>query len=143
MNHNKLQEYTLKNLCHNWPKVLEIGPYGGSFRFDVIDVNRRDRKVKIFEVKTNRSDFLGDEKWERYLDYCDYFAFVCPKGVIKKSDLPEKIGLVYIEKSKSRRSWETDLKHEYIRKSYKLREGENLEGYIKVLEAVASRRANE
>ena len=138
MNHQRLQEYTLRNLCHNWPKVSEIGPYGENIRFDVVDVNRRERKVKIFEIKTSRSDFLGDDKWEKYLKYCDYFAFVCPEGVIKPDELPENIGLVYVEQGVS---WHEDLRHEYIRNSSRL--DRDLEGYINVLEQIASRKANE
>ncbi len=141
MNHDRLQKYTLRNLCHNWPKALEIGPYGDSIRFDVVDVNRRDRGVKIFEIKTSRSDFLGDNKWEKYLDYCDYLAFVCPEDIIKPEELPEKVGLVYVKRTGEDDIW--GIEHNIIKRSYKLREEKNLEGYIKVLEAIASRRAND
>lgn len=122
--------------------MQEIGPYGEDIRFDVVDVNRRDREIKIFEIKTSRNDFLRDDKWEKYLDYCEYFAFVCPKDVIKESELPEKIGLVYIEECNKETDWKINLRHEYIKRSFRLRDETNLDNYTKVLEQIASRRAN-
>jgi len=47
-----------------------------------------------YEIKVNRNDFLKDEKWRLYLDYCTDFYFVCPRGLIDKSELPAEIGLV-------------------------------------------------
>jgi DNA repair protein MmcB-like len=53
-----------------------------------------------YEIKCSRQDFLGDEKWPGYMDYCHRFSFACPKGVITKDDiqnLPIKgVGLVTI-----------------------------------------------
>jgi len=49
-----------------------------------------------YEIKVSRSDFLGDDKWEEYLPYCEYFFFACPKGMIKPDELPDGIGLVYV-----------------------------------------------
>lgn len=48
-----------------------------------------------YEVKVDRSDFVNDNKWPKYLPYCNSFYFVCPKDVIKESEVPEGAGLYY------------------------------------------------
>lgn len=50
----------------------------------------------IYEIKVDRSDFLNDEKWMKYLRYCHEFYFVCPKGLISPTELPAEVGLYYI-----------------------------------------------
>ena len=47
-----------------------------------------------YEIKVSRSDFLRDEKWHKYLNYCHMFSFVCPPDVIKKEEIPDQVGLV-------------------------------------------------
>ena len=68
-------------------------------RFDCIIFNGMHRKIKGYEFKINRSDFLTEirtGKWKRYLTYCHTFSFVCPKGLIDKNEVPSKIGLLWI-----------------------------------------------
>lgn len=48
-----------------------------------------------YEIKVSRSDFLQDAKWHLYLQYCNEFYFVVPKGLISKNELPENVGLIY------------------------------------------------
>lgn len=51
-----------------------------------------------YEIKTSRSDFLQDEKWRGYLNYCHKFYFVCPKGMISRKEIEnmdENVGLIY------------------------------------------------
>ncbi len=48
-----------------------------------------------YEIKVSRSDFEHDQKWIEYLDYCHEFYFVCPPGLIKSTELPREIGLVW------------------------------------------------
>jgi len=48
-----------------------------------------------YEVKVDRGDFVNDNKWPKYLPYCNSFYFVCPKDVIKESEVPEGVGLYY------------------------------------------------
>ena len=53
-----------------------------------------------YEIKTSRSDFLSDKKWEKkYLPLCDRFYFVCPDGMIKPEELPDEAGLIYVFKN--------------------------------------------
>jgi hypothetical protein len=53
--------------------------------------------VTAFEVKISRSDFLRDNKWHLYADYCNYLYMVCPKGMIQANELPDIAGLMYYD----------------------------------------------
>ena len=62
--------------------VEEIGlPLEGStknFRADVYDINIKEEKITIFEVKSSKQDFDTDFKKGKYLNYllyCDYLYF--------------------------------------------------------------------
>jgi hypothetical protein len=52
-----------------------------------------------YEIKVSRADFSQDQKWVEYLDYCHSFYFVCPAGLIKSSELPEDVGLLWMTRS--------------------------------------------
>lgn len=47
-----------------------------------------------YEIKVNRGDFVNDQKWRYYLNYCTNFYFVCPPGLIDKEELPPEAGLL-------------------------------------------------
>lgn len=68
----------------------------GRLRADILNVSWDERLV-IVEIKTCRADFKSDDKWQGYLDYCDYFYFMCPDGEIDPKDLPAKVGLIYVK----------------------------------------------
>lgn len=59
---------------------------------------KRNKSVLI-ECKTSRSDFLVDKKKKvrvnPELGMGDFRFYLCPEGVIKPEDLPEKWGLIY------------------------------------------------
>ena len=55
-----------------------------------------------YEIKVSRQDFLNDHKWHNYLNYCNEFYFVCPSGLIDKSELPDEVGLIYVAKTGTR-----------------------------------------
>lgn len=55
-----------------------------------------------YEIKVSRSDFLGDNKWHLYLDYCNEFYFVCPQGIINPSEVGESAGLMWVSKNCAR-----------------------------------------
>lgn len=48
-----------------------------------------------YEVKVSRSDFVGDQKWPAYLNYCHQFNFVCPSKLIQPEELPAEVGLIW------------------------------------------------
>ncbi len=50
-----------------------------------------------YEVKVSRQDFLGDTKWDAYLPYCHRFYFACPAGVIRRDEVPDPAGLVWVD----------------------------------------------
>lgn len=50
-----------------------------------------------YEIKVDRSDFLNDNKWRNYLDFCSEFYFVVPQKipkVIEPNELPPEAGLL-------------------------------------------------
>ncbi|MBW2621307.1 MAG: MmcB family DNA repair protein [Deltaproteobacteria bacterium] len=55
-----------------------------------------------YEIKVTRSDFLGDQKWQAYLPFCNELMFVCPPGVIDKQEVPEQAGLIVCSKNGAR-----------------------------------------
>jgi hypothetical protein len=52
----------------------------------------------VVEAKASRSDFLADKKKPHRGTggIGNYRYFICPEGVINKSDLPEKWGLIWV-----------------------------------------------
>lgn len=71
----------------------------GLLIFDGLAITKSYTKPCIvgYEIKVSRSDFLGDNKWHLYLQYCNEFFFVVPKGLIRKDELPEGVGLIYYD----------------------------------------------
>lgn len=49
-----------------------------------------------YEIKVSRSDFVNDNKWRGYLDYCNSFYFVCPPKLIQPEELPKDTGLLWV-----------------------------------------------
>ncbi|MFZ5815333.1 MAG: MmcB family DNA repair protein [Bacillota bacterium] len=49
-----------------------------------------------YEVKVSRSDFLADDKWSNYLNYCHRFYWACPSGLIKPEEVADECGLVWV-----------------------------------------------
>lgn len=53
----------------------------------------------IFEVKVSRSDFRKDVdqgKYRKYLPHCSRFFWAVPKDLVKKDEVPEGTGLLYV-----------------------------------------------
>jgi len=50
--------------------------------------------ITVYEFKTSRADFFGDNKWGGYLDYCSHFYFVTAAGLVKKTEVPDPAGLM-------------------------------------------------
>jgi HAMP domain-containing protein len=66
-------------------------------RFDGLAIKKSWSKpcVTIYEVKVSRNDFLRDDKWPIYRDYCHRLYFACPIGLIQKEELAPDVGLVW------------------------------------------------
>lgn len=53
-----------------------------------------------YEIKVTRQDFETDQKWTGYLDLCHEFYFACPAGLIRATDLPQRVGIVWASKNR-------------------------------------------
>lgn len=67
-------------------------------RCDLIGLDPKGAVI-ILEIKTARSDLLGDAKWTDYLDYCDRFYWALPPEfdhdlVAREAFLPQRTGLI-------------------------------------------------
>lgn len=71
-------------------------------RLDAVAIKKSWKKPCItgYEVKVDRQDFLRDEKWPGYRQYCHRFYFSCPVGLIALEELPDDIGLIYYNPDK-------------------------------------------
>lgn len=78
---------------------VKNGPtvFGGLLVMDAVAIKKSWAKpcITIYEVKTSRNDFVRDEKWPQYKDYCHRMYFACPTGMISPAELPNDVGLVY------------------------------------------------
>ncbi len=54
-----------------------------------------------YEIKVSRADYLSDKKLLDYLRYCSHLYVVCPHGLIKKEEVPDPIGLLYVFKNEA------------------------------------------
>ncbi len=120
--------------------VTEFCPYGEARRVDMFYFNRWNRETRGYEIKISRADFLSDKKWESYLKYCTWFYFVAPEGIIKKEELPEKVGLMEIQII-PRESYGSDeetnyqLRHKFTKTARRLQDVAEKE-YIQLLEGL-------
>ncbi len=53
-----------------------------------------------YEVKVSRSDWLRDDKWPYYMQFCHKLFVACPAGLVAPEELPEGVGLVWYEHGK-------------------------------------------
>lgn len=79
-------------------------------RIDAALIDVRERWIMGFEVKVSRSDFLRDEKWQLYSQFCSSLAIVCPAGLIQKEEVADPFGLLYIDKDKYGATWKWEKK---------------------------------
>jgi len=47
-----------------------------------------------YEIKVTRGDFLGDRKWQGYLEMCNTLYFAAAPGIIHPNELPAEVGLM-------------------------------------------------
>ena len=80
--------------CKSGPTT--IAAKGALFIFDAIAIKKSWTRpcVTIYEIKVSRQDFLADEKWTAYKQFCNRFAFVCPRGLINPDELSNGCGLI-------------------------------------------------
>ena len=71
-------------------------------RIDAVIVDVHRRRVRGFEVKVTRSDFLHDTKWTDYAEFCSTLAIVCPEGLIDPSEVGDPFGVLYMTPTTTR-----------------------------------------
>lgn len=84
---------------------VKCGPsVGGAPRIDAVALAKSwtNPCVTGYEIKVDRNDFFNDTKWQAYLEFCHKFFFACPKGLIKKEEVPAPAGLVYCSEKGAR-----------------------------------------
>jgi len=93
--------------------LFEFG-IGGCI-FDCLLFNGHKMRLRGFEFKVSRADFLTEirtEKWKKYLSFCHTFSFVCPKGLINKNEVPKNAGLLWITTVNEHYGY-TERKHDF------------------------------
>lgn len=73
--HGEMQDKALKWLYNKGNVVASEVTLPNGRRADVIGFSESGHIV-IVEVKVSTADFIHDEKWQSYLDYCDFFYFL-------------------------------------------------------------------
>lgn len=68
----------------------------GGLRIDAVIIDTTHRWVRGFEIKTSRSDFLKDDKWAFYTQFCSSLSIVCPEGVVRPEEIEKPFGLVWV-----------------------------------------------
>jgi len=68
----------------------------GDKRIDVVIIDTGKRWIRGFEIKVSRSDFLRDEKWQSYTEFCSSLTIVCPEGLIGRDEVQPPFGLLYV-----------------------------------------------
>ena len=65
-------------------------------RVDLMGI-ARDGKIAVVEVKSSVNDYRTDQKWQEYLEYCDFFYFAVPEG-FPVEILPAEPGLMVADR---------------------------------------------
>ncbi len=109
------------SLAGKWTCFPECkdGPTWGRhdmLRMDIVAIKKSYTNpcIRIYEAKANRSGFTGDDKWPGYMQLCNEFYWLCPKGLIKKDEVHENAGIVYV--------YPTGTIRTYKRAKYEIRE---------------------
>lgn len=74
-----------------WATVEELVPARGS-RVDVMALGPKG-EIWVVECKSSRADFLSDQKWDGYLEWCDRFFWAVDSD-FPVDLLPEGTGLI-------------------------------------------------
>lgn len=120
---SKLEKPTakdLKSLCHDYGiQNEEDAVFMDEFtlahdrRVDCLTIDLQKFMIRGFEVKISRADFLGDDKWQTYLHYFNFFYFVTTPGLINPKELPPEVYLLELGYEERTKSWESNPVPEY------------------------------
>lgn len=118
----------------------------GSRRIDAAIIDVSKRWIRGFEIKLTRADYLRDEKWQEYTEFCSSLSIVCPEGLIKKEEVPGPFGLLYVGCVPTLKAnlVEVTMKWEKKPKRFQRRDGLAwLYQYVKVIEKELPRLNND
>lgn len=100
----KIQEAFCKWLVRLGDEAVCENYSGNGWEKDIASVSKSGL-LREYEIKVTRSDFLADKKRKslKFAHYQmkqegtapNYFYYVCPKGLIKESEIPSYAGLYY------------------------------------------------
>lgn len=76
---------------HDFVTVEELTPTSG-LRVDVMALGPKG-EIWVIECKSSRSDFMTDQKWQGYLDWCDRFFWAVDEA-FPTDLLPDDTGLM-------------------------------------------------
>lgn len=78
--------------------------YGGHWRMDawIMAKSWAHPQCTAYEIKVDRGDFLNDNKFHNYLQFCNEFYFVCPSKLILPNEIPDDCGLMWISSTGTR-----------------------------------------
>lgn len=77
-----------------WSRLWsEVSCFDGYMDFYQV---RHWRDTACYEIKSCRSDFTSDKKWRKYMKCAHRFSFVTVPDAIKADELPEGVGLYYL-----------------------------------------------
>jgi hypothetical protein len=89
---NKLKEH----YAFEWGSVFIPEYTHGDLRIDALLVNIRKKWIRGFEIKVSHSDFIQDDKWILYSQFCSSLSFVCPENIIMPEEIKKPFGLLWI-----------------------------------------------
>ncbi|TYB88018.1 MmcB family DNA repair protein [Oceaniovalibus sp. ACAM 378] len=78
-------------LGHNFVTVEELIPVSG-LRVDVMALGPKG-EIWVIECKSSRADFMTDQKWQGYLEWCDRYFWAVDDG-FPTDLLPDGTGLI-------------------------------------------------
>ena len=80
-------------------KIIFKEPHGYNISKEYPDVLGTGMKNDInIECKVSRQDFIKDGKKRHNHPFGNYKFYACPEGLIKPEEVPEKFGLIYVDR---------------------------------------------
>lgn len=91
----------------------------------VIGYWKGNRGATCFEIKHSRADAIKDienfEKKQKFaMDISNELYYICPSGIIKPDEVPEKCGLYYVDKNNRMRKMKQAQKREIVKMDFEL-----------------------
>lgn len=98
----------LKRLALHWLKERVVDLVANEVKFkntksiaDAVGINLKRKEIRIIEVKATKEDFKRDHKLfdeqNTYYNHAHYSYLMCPEGIIKKEEVPEGYGLLWVD----------------------------------------------